>query len=117
MLALVIVVGCHRSGDDTAVIGTWQCNPQPGQCWRYKFAGDHTVVILLPDDETVDVTLRDASFYPLASGTWSVEGNEVVYTIDRIKNSPMHETTRMKLSDFKNAKAFGIDHHAYLERM
>ena len=118
ILALLIVVGCHRSGDDGTVIGTWQCNPRPGECWRYTFAGDHTFVISLPDDETVDVTLRDARFYPLASGTWYVEGNEVVYTIHAMKNTPVvHETTRMKLSDFQNAKPFGADHKAYLERM
>jgi hypothetical protein len=118
ILALVIVAGCHRSGHDAAVIGTWQCNPRPGECWRYTFAGDHTFVISLPDDETEDVTLRDAMFYPLASGTWYVEGNEVVYTIHKMKDTQIHdETTRMKLSDFKDAKAFGTDHHAYLERM
>jgi len=117
ILALVIVVGCHRSGNDAVVIGTWQCNPHPGECWRYTFAGDHTFVISLPDDETVDVTLRDARFYPLASGTWYVEGNEVVYTIHKMKDTPFNETTRMKLSDFQNAKPFGTDHKTYLERM
>jgi len=67
----------------------------------------------------VDVTLRDASFYPLASGTWYVDGNEVVYTIHKISNTPVvhDETTRMKVSDFQNAKPFGADHNAYLERM
>ena len=118
ILAMLIVVGCHRSGDDAAVIGTWQCNPRPGECWRYTFAGDHTFVISLPDDEAEDVTLRDARFYPLASGTWYVEGNEVVYTLQKLKDAPVREeTTRMKLSDFKNAKPFGADHEAYLERM
>ena len=119
ILALLIVAACHRSGDDGTVIGTWQCKPRPGQCWRYTFAGDHTFVISLPDDETVDVTLRDASFYALASGTWYVDGTEVVYTIQKIKNTPVvrDETTRMKLSDFQNAKPFGTDHKAYLERM
>ena len=118
ILALLIVAACHRSGDDAAVIGTWQCIPRPGECWRYTFAGDHTFVISLPDDETEDVTLRDARFYPLASGTWHVEGNEVVYTIEKLKDTEIrHETTRMKLSDFQNAKPFGTDHKAYLERM
>jgi hypothetical protein len=119
ILALLIVVGCHRSGDDAAVIGNWQYNPRVGECWRYTFASDHTFVISLPEDETVDVTLRDARFYALASGTWHVEGNEVVYTIHKLKDAPVarDETTRMKLSDFKNAKVFGTDHKATLERM
>jgi hypothetical protein len=115
---MLIVVGCHRTGDDATVIGTWQCIPRPGECWRYTFAGDHTFVISLPYDEAEDVTLRDARFYPLASGTWYVEGNEVVYTTQKLKDTEIrHETTRMKLSDFQNAKPFGTDHKAYLERM
>ena len=118
IFALLIAVGCHRSGDDRMVIGTWQCKPRPGQCWRYTFAGDHTFVISLPDDETEDVTLRDARFYALASGTWYVEGNEVVYTIQKMKDTEIRpETTRMKFSDFQNAKPFGTDPKAYLERM
>ena len=40
----------------------------------------HTFAISLPDDETEDMTLREARFYPLGSGGWHVEGNEVVYT-------------------------------------
>jgi len=47
-----------------------------------------------------------------------MEGNEVVYTLQKLKDAPVREeSTRMKLSDFKNAKPFGADHKAYLERM
>ena len=64
------------------------------------------------------MTLREARFYPLGSGSWHVEGNEVVYTLQKLKDAPVREeSTRMKLSAFKNAKPFGADHKAYLERM
>src|SRR6266513_1225154 len=100
--------GCQRS-QDAEVIGTWQCNPRNGAIWRMTFTRDHNLVLALPADETLDVNQRNAKFRFFVAGTWRIEGDDVVYTVEDKEHGIPKTTTRMKLADFKRAKAFGTD--------
>ena len=81
------------------------------------FSPDHTVVLALPHDETVDANLRDAKFDFFSSGTWRIDGTDVVYTIEKKESGIPKTTTRMKLSEFEHTPPFGTDPNAYLERL
>jgi hypothetical protein len=109
-------LACQRS-KDAQVVGTWQCNPRNGAIWRMTFTGDHKVVLALPADENVDANQRDAKFKFFTVGTWRIDGDDVVYTVEDKGHNIPKTTTRMKLADFKNAAAFGTNREAYLERL
>src|SRR4051794_13354242 len=99
---------CQRS-EDAQVVGTWQCNPRNGAIWRMTFTADHKLILGLPVDDMVDANRRDAKFKFLMAGTWHIDGEDVVYTMeDKERNIPK-TTTRMKLADFKHAVPFGTN--------
>jgi hypothetical protein len=114
---LLMFASCQRSSNEAKVIGTWQCNPLNGKVWRMTFASDHTVILALPRDESVDASMRTARFDEAFSGAWRLDGNEVVYTVEDKETHIPKTTTRMKVSDFEHAKPFGVDPNAYLERL
>ena len=119
IVALVFAIsslGCQRS-QDSQVIGTWQCNPRNGKIWRMTFTSDHKLVLALPADETVDANQRDANFNFSMAGTWRIDGDDLIYTIEDKEHDIPKTTTRMKLAEFRHAAAFGTDREAYLERM
>jgi hypothetical protein len=81
------------------------------------FSADHKLTLALPAEDTTDANRRDAKFKFFIAGTWHIDGEDVVYTMeDKDRNIPK-TTTRMKLSDFKRAVPFGTDREAYLERL
>src|SRR6266403_351613 len=93
--------GCQRS-QDAQVIGTWQCNPRNGKIWRMTFTSDHKLVLALPLDETVDANQRDGKFKFFMAGTWRIDGDDLVYTIEDKEHDIPKTTTRMKLAEFKH---------------
>jgi|SRR5882724_4980109 len=107
---------CQHSVD-AEVVGTWQCNPRNGAIWRMTFTADHKVILALPADGTVDANRRDAKFKFFMAGTWHIDGEDLVYTMEDKEREIPKTTTRMKLVDFKHAVPFGTDREAYLERM
>ncbi len=116
IIALTLAA-CGQSGEEAKIIGVWQCNPRNGKVWRITFTADHKIVMSLPHDETVDANLREAKFDKVFSGTWRIDRDELVYTIEDKEHKIPKATTRMKLAEFRNAAAFGTDREAYLERL
>jgi hypothetical protein len=109
-------LACQRS-EDAQVVGTWQCNPRNGAIWRMTFTADHKLILALPAEDTVDANRRDAKFKFFMTGTWHIDGEDVVYTMEDKDHNIPKTTTRMKLAEFKHAVPFGTDREAYLERM
>lgn len=97
------------------VIGRWQCNPRTGAVWRYTFYRNHTVTLSLPHDDTVDANQRNAKFDVSLTGTWHIEGDDLVYTTEE-KGPVPERTMRIRLSEFRNAQYFP-DKDARWERM
>jgi hypothetical protein len=116
-ITTLILAACGHSADEAKIIGVWQCNPRNGNIWRMTFTSDHKLVLALPNDKTHDVNLRDAKFDFFLSGTWRIDGTDLVYTIEDPGSETPKTTTRMKLSEFEHAAPFGTDRDAYLQRM
>jgi hypothetical protein len=114
---MLAFVACQHSANDANLIGTWQCNPRNGKIWRMTLRSDHKLVLALPRDDTVDVNSRDAKFDFFISGTWHIDGKDLVYTVEDKQTQIPQTTTRMKLSDFEHAAPFGTDRDAYLQRL
>ena len=117
VIVMLALSASQRSAGEAKLIGTWQCNPRNGKIWRMTFTSDHKLVLALPHDETVDANLRDAKFDFFISGTWRIDGDDLVYTIQDKETQTPKTTTRMKLSEFEHAAPFGTDREAYLGRM
>ena len=90
------------------VVGKWQITVHQA-VWRYNFCRDHTVTLSLPRDDEVNANERNAKFVLVRSGTWRIEGTDVVYT-EKAKASPFGElperTTRIPLAELRAARAF-----------
>ena len=117
VLTFAMLSACSRSADEAKVIGVWQCNPQNGTIWRMTFAPDHTLALALPHDQTVDSNRRDAKFDFFMSGTWYLDGSDLVYTIEQKEGEVLKAVTRISLSKFENTPPFGTDPNYYLERL
>src|SRR5436190_19927664 len=93
MTALALAA-CGQSTDEAKIIGVWQCNPRNGKVWRMTFTQDHKIIMSLPHDETVDANLREAKFDEAFSGTWRIERDELIYTIEDKEHDIPKTTTR-----------------------
>lgn len=121
VLALFVaftMTGCGPplSNDEATVVGMWQLNTFNGAVWRYTFRRNHTVTVSLPRDDSVNANRRDADFVVVQRGNWSIEGPEVVYTLNATDSVPAR-TTRFPLSELRQAVPFGTDINARWERM
>src|SRR4051812_7179939 len=105
-ITALTLVGCGQPAEEAQVIGVWQCNPRNGKVWRMTFTPDHKIVMSRAHDEPVAATLREAKFDEAFSGTWRIERDELVYTIEEKEHDIQKTATRMKLAEFKNAAAF-----------
>jgi hypothetical protein len=96
----LLLAACPRSSAEAEVIGTWQYDPKNGAVWRYTFAPDHTVVLSIPHDDYVDVNLANAKFDPMTSGTWRLDGKDVVYTMKSEHEKNGQVTATIKKTEF-----------------
>src|SRR5437867_11331193 len=99
-ITALTLAACGQPAEEAKIIGVWQCNPRNGKVWRMTFTRDHKLVLALPADETLDVNQRNAKFRFLVAGTWRIEGDDVVYTVEDKEHDIPKTTTRMKLADF-----------------
>ena len=102
---LLTACGPTLSADEAMVVGKWQLNTHNGAVWRYSFYRDHTLTVSLPHDDAVDANQRNAKFHVVDSGTWRVEGSEVVYTLKAEGQLP-ERTTRFPLAELRAARRF-----------
>jgi hypothetical protein len=118
MSAVLGITGCGPalSNDEATVVGQWQLNTFNGAVWRYTFRRNHTVTVALPRNDSVDANRRNAGFVVVQSGTWSVEGRDVVYILKATDSVPAR-TTRFPLSELTQAVPFGTDINARWQRM
>ena len=112
-LAVAVVVstmtacGPPLSDDEAMVVGQWQIIIHHA-VWRYKFYRDHTVTLSLPLEDEINASDRTAKFSVVRSGTWRIEGTDVVYTVYTVK--PWRElperTSRIPLAELRAARPF-----------